>query len=31
VSTLEVQSLSKEFPVRGGTFLGKQMLRNFLA
>jgi peptide/nickel transport system ATP-binding protein len=27
VSTLEVQSLSKEFPVRGGTFLGKQMLR----
>jgi peptide/nickel transport system ATP-binding protein len=27
VSTLEVQSLSKEFAVRGGTFLGKQMLR----
>jgi peptide/nickel transport system ATP-binding protein len=27
VSTLEVQSLSKEFAVRGGTFLGKHMLR----
>jgi peptide/nickel transport system ATP-binding protein len=27
VNTLEVQSLSKEFPVRGGTFLGKQMLK----
>ncbi len=27
MSTLEVQSLSKEFPVRGGPLLGKQMLR----